>query len=311
VAASLTDVDVLRKLVQDASPMVRSGAAQALSEVGARVPLDDLLAMLNSEDLVVRQVAIELLGKKEDEKGAIPQPIVLPVLRQLRVDPDPDVMSLGFELLASRAARRPKDFDPKDSLLRDTLVRGIGHPDAYVRDPARRLSATLGIDLGEVPRRDDVALPTAAEAAQIASARVFTTRGEFRIELEPEVAPLAVVNFARLAEGNFYDGVVWHRVVPGFVVQTGDPRGDGSGGPGWTLPDEVSALPYDEGAVGMARSGPDTGGSQWFVTIEPQPHLVGDYTRFGRITAGMHVVKSLERGDRILDVVVERVPTDG
>ncbi|MBT3219449.1 MAG: peptidylprolyl isomerase [Proteobacteria bacterium] len=137
------------------------------------------------------------------------------------------------------------------------------------------------------------------------SARISTNRGEFHVDLLPETAPRAVSNFSGLAMANFYDGVVFHRVVPGFVVQTGCPRGDGFGGPGWTIPDEVSAVPYVEGAVGMARGDWDTGGSQWFVTTSPQPHLVGDYTLFGQVTYGMEVVLTLEQGDQVLDVIIE------
>ncbi|MCB9681566.1 MAG: peptidylprolyl isomerase [Alphaproteobacteria bacterium] len=147
---------------------------------------------------------------------------------------------------------------------------------------------------------------------------VSTTEGTFRLALDPDTAPLAVATFAWLAEQGFgadsaYADVAWtgttfHRVVPGFVVQSGDPRGDGLGGPGWLLPDETSGLPFVTGALGMATSGPDEGGSQWFVTTSPQPHLVGGYTRFGVVTDGLDVVQRLDPGDRVLDVVIERTP---
>ena len=91
------------------------------------------------------------------------------------------------------------------------------------------------------------------------------------------------------------------------VAQTGCPRGDGWGGPGYAIPDEVSSLPFDEGAVGMARAAPDTGGSQWFVTTSDQPHLVGEYTRFGEVVEGMYVVRRLEVGSTLLGVEIERV----
>ena len=113
-------------------------------------------------------------------------------------------------------------------------------------------------------------------------------------------------NFARLADDGFFDGIRFHRVVPDFVVQGGDPRGDGLGGPGWCIPDEINPLHYGEGAVGMALSEPDTGGSQWFVTLSPQPHLDGGYTIFGQVTRGMHVFHRLLPGDRIERVIIER-----
>ena len=120
-------------------------------------------------------------------------------------------------------------------------------------------------------------------------------------------APLAVASFAQLAEAHWFDGVVFHRVVPGFVAQTGDPRGDGWGGPGYELPDEDSELPFDLGAVGMARSERDTGGSQWFVTTSPQPHLQGEYTRFGQVVQGLSVVTHLPQGAVIRAVTLERL----
>ena len=95
--------------------------------------------------------------------------------------------------------------------------------------------------------------------------------------------------------------------MPGFVVQTGCGRGDGWGGPGWEIPDEVSGLSYTAGTVGMARSGPDTGGSQWFITTTDQPHLEGRYTIFGRVTQGLEVARQLREGESVLDVRIERV----
>ena len=108
--------------------------------------------------------------------------------------------------------------------------------------------------------------------------------------------------FVALARKNYFDGIAFHRVVPNFVVQGGDPRGDGNGGPGYQIRCEINTAPYARGAVGMALSGKDTGGSQFFVTHSPQPHLDGGYTVFARVTAGMDVVDRLARGDRILSV---------
>ncbi|HVE58936.1 MAG TPA: HEAT repeat domain-containing protein, partial [Pyrinomonadaceae bacterium] len=110
-----------------------------------------------------------------------------------------------------------------------------------------------------------------------------TEKGTFTIELMPEDAPLTVDNFVKLARANYFNGLAVHRVVPNFVMQDGDPRGDGNGGPGWEIRCELNMLPYERGAVGMALSGKDTGGSQWFVTHSPQPHLDGGYTVFGRV----------------------------
>ncbi len=107
-------------------------------------------------------------------------------------------------------------------------------------------------------------------------------------------APLTVGNFIALARKGFFDGVAIHRIVPDFVVQDGDPRGDGEGGPGYTIRDEINMRPYLRGTVGMALDWADTGGSQFFITHSPQPHLDGRYTVFGNVVAGMDVVDRLD-----------------
>lgn len=136
------------------------------------------------------------------------------------------------------------------------------------------------------------------------SAVVTTTRGSFTMELLPSDAPLTVDNFVQLAQRNYYRGITIHRVVPNFVIQDGDPRGDGNGGPGYQIRCEINQVPYDRATLGMALSGKDTGGSQWFVTHAPQPHLDGGYTVFGRVIAGMEVVDKIERGDLVKSITI-------
>ena len=128
-----------------------------------------------------------------------------------------------------------------------------------------------------------------------------TEKGTFTIGLLPEDAPLTVDNFVKLARSGYFNGLEVHRVVPNFVMQDGDPRGDGNGGPGWSIRCEINLVPFERGAVGMALSGKDTGGSQWFVTHSPQPHLDGGYTVFGRVSEkDMAVVDRIVKGDKIL-----------
>jgi cyclophilin family peptidyl-prolyl cis-trans isomerase/HEAT repeat protein len=126
-----------------------------------------------------------------------------------------------------------------------------------------------------------------------------TDRGTLTIELYGAEAPLTAANFLRLIRNGYYGGTTFHRVVPGFVAQDGDRRGDGNGGPGYTIRDELNRRRYDRGAVGMALSGPGTGGSQFFVTITPQPHLDGRYTVFGHVIRGDETLDRLVPGDRI------------
>lgn len=135
-------------------------------------------------------------------------------------------------------------------------------------------------------------------------AYIETDRGIIQIELAILDAPLTVANFIALARKSFFDGVAIHRVVPDFVVQDGDPRGDGEGGPGYTVRDEINLRPYLRGTVGMALDWEDTGGSQFFITHAPQPHLDGRYTVFGSVIEGMDVVDQLRQGDVIRRVQI-------
>jgi cyclophilin family peptidyl-prolyl cis-trans isomerase len=132
-----------------------------------------------------------------------------------------------------------------------------------------------------------------------------TERGSITVELLPVDAPLTVDNFLSLTSAGFYRATRFHRVVPNFVAQDGDPRGDGNGGPGYSIRDELNRIRYDRGVVGMALSGPDTGGSQYFITHSAQPHLDGDYTAFGRVVAGFSVLDSLVEGDRLIEARIK------
>ena len=130
------------------------------------------------------------------------------------------------------------------------------------------------------------------------TAIIETEKGAFRIHLRPDLAIQTVNSFIFLAREGYYDGVTFHRVIPGFMAQGGDPTGTGSGGPGYSLPAEFSDTPYVRGTVGMARTAdPDSGGSQFFITFGEQPNLNGQYTVFGEITEGMDVVDSLAPRD--------------
>jgi cyclophilin family peptidyl-prolyl cis-trans isomerase len=131
------------------------------------------------------------------------------------------------------------------------------------------------------------------------SAVLHTDKGEIEVELFQDQAPITVNNFVFLARKGFYSGVTFHRVIPGFMAQTGDPTGTGSGGPGYTFCDEFSpSLRHNaEGILSMANRGPSTNGSQFFITYAPTPHLDGRHTVFGRVTRGMDVVRQITPRD--------------
>ncbi|MGZ6029520.1 MAG: peptidylprolyl isomerase, partial [Myxococcaceae bacterium] len=131
-----------------------------------------------------------------------------------------------------------------------------------------------------------------------------TVHGPVLIAPDLDAAPATVAQLSRLAATGYFRNLSFHRIVPDFVAQGGDPRGDGEGGPGFTLPCEVSPRTYVRGTVGMALAGKDTGGSQFFVTVSPQPHLDGRYTIIGTVTSGMDVVDGLVEGDPLVDWVI-------
>ncbi len=152
----------------------------------------------------------------------------------------------------------------------------------------------------------------AFEKGKTYQAIIHTTKGDITCELNPVEAPLSVTNFIQLAKGGFYKGLTFHRVIPRFIIQGGDPLGTGTGGPGYTLPAEIG-LSHEKGALAWARTSdpvnPErrSNGSQFYITQEKTPHLDGDYTVFGKTVAGMDVVKKIEMGDKInsIEIVVK------
>jgi peptidyl-prolyl cis-trans isomerase B (cyclophilin B) len=138
---------------------------------------------------------------------------------------------------------------------------------------------------------------------------IATPKGTMVLELDPELAPVTVNNFVSLARDGYYDGLTFHRVVPGFVIQGGCPDGDGRGGPGYRFQDEPVKGDYHLGAVAMANAGPDTNGSQFFICIENlKGRLDKNYNYFGKVTDGMDVALSIEVGDTMDSVTVESAP---
>jgi len=131
-----------------------------------------------------------------------------------------------------------------------------------------------------------------------------TSKGTIELELYPEHAPITVNNFVFLTNEGYYDGVTFHRVIDNFVIQGGDPAGTGRGGPGYKFADETfgNPLKHKTGIISMANAGPNTNGSQFFITHSPQPHLDGKHTVFGTVVNGMEVVNTIKQGDKMIKV---------
>jgi cyclophilin family peptidyl-prolyl cis-trans isomerase/HEAT repeat protein len=215
--------------------------------------------------------------------------------------PDFLVRRKAVEFLNDRDAWKDRPSGEIEDLIRSAEGKDIVNP----------YSVRSGTKLGQVLNGDVDYRRALSRKNGSARAILMTQKGTFTIDFVPEDAPLTVDNFIKLARANYFNGLEVHRVVPNFVMQDGDPRGDGNGGPGWSIRCEINMVPYERGAVGMALSGKDTGGSQWFVTHSPQPHLDGGYTVFGHVNEpGMKVVDQIVRGDKIISVkIVESVST--
>jgi cyclophilin family peptidyl-prolyl cis-trans isomerase/HEAT repeat protein len=199
----------------------------------------------------------------------------------------------------------------KDAEATAALQEAAKSPDHLVRRRATQALKTreavtlpaVGAVISRNTREDYVR--AANRIGKQPRATLTTDKGSITIQFYPDAAPLTVDSFIQLANKRFFDGLTFHRVVPNFVIQGGDPRGDGNGGPGYTIRCEINTVPYDTGAVGMALSGKDTGGSQFFITHSPQPHLDGGYTVFAHVVSGQDVVDKIERGDRIQTLTIE------
>ncbi len=201
--------------------------------------------------------------------------------------------------------------DNTDTTAREILNYGILDTDYNVRKIAAEIySGQLGQDYSSrvPPANTRLSLNKIVGAVEKYAfnpyATIVTEYGEIEMELYFDVAPLTVMNFIDLAKDGYYDGIIFHRVIPNFVAQAGDPDGNGWGGPGYTIRCEYSDEPYRRGTVGMATSGKDTGGSQFFITHTPLPHLDGRYTVFGQVLVGMDVVDRIVKGDIIEEIQI-------
>ena len=193
----------------------------------------------------------------------------------------------------------------------DVCRSGLAGQPARAKAAAECLKA-----LGEAtpPPPSSATEPLALDVATVIGKRLYwhlaTSRGEIVIELRPDIAPWAVASIVALTNRGFYDGLEFHRVVPNFVVQGGDPTMSGWGGPGYTLPAEPSssgeAAGYVAGGVGLADAGRDSGGSQWFIMHSRAPHLDGRYTWFGAVVSGQKSADALLIGDRVDKATIEQ-----
>lgn len=298
-AALLGAADLLTRLAGDPSAEVRSAA------VGARLAAVEAdpqkAAAVARESLADADEGVRatVLGWLEDHP-VIPLDDLQKVFTEILDRRNDEVAIAAVDALAARAEAEARERGAVVALLEKTAASG-----SYV---LRRTSGEALGKLGQaVPRLapadtgrnlDDYR-EIVQQTWRPRTAEIRTARGTIRVRLACPEAPLTCLNFLQLAEQGFFNGLPFHRVVPDFVIQGGDPRGDGFGGPGYDLRDEINRLRYERGTVGMALAGPDTGGSQFFIALSPQPHLDGGYTVFGQVVQGDEVLDRVQADDRI------------
>ncbi len=306
------DPNRLRLLARDEDPRVGVAALSGCSSAAAEsvAPHRSLLVeLLTAPDAHLRAGALGCLGRIAD---AALLPLLLDAYAAAQSDRENDAALAAIDALAaldSLSAVAPQRaffarFDrPEDYLVRRRAQERFGAA------ATRAWGEVLPIATGQtIERYTDVVTTSIADpSAPNPRVEIVTSAGSLLIELFPRSAPLTIENFLLLAGIGFFDGQEWPRVVPNFVVQGGDPRGDTSGGPGYSIRDELNRIRFSTGAVGMAHAGPDTAGSQFFITHAPQPHLDGGYTVFGRLVEGEAVLRRLVPGHTIL--TVKRVAT--
>lgn len=287
--------------------------AQALQGLQRIVPAADsslgvrARALLTHADPAVRSVAADVVARHPTVDDV---DLLVAAYRRAEGDPFNDARLSAVTALGAIAGASPSGR----LRVATKFVSVVPRPDDYL---VRRLAADTLPDTRDawgppVPIATgrtladyrDVARRWLAPALAGTNPHIFleTDRGTLDIELLPAEAPLTVAAILDLVNRRYFDGTRWHRVVPNFVVQDGDPRGDGWGGPGFVLRDEINPVRYETGRVGMALSGPDTGGSQYFITHSAQPHLDGVYTIFGRVVSGVLVLNAIGQGDRIRSI---------
>ena len=261
--------------------------------------------LLAHADAGVRSVAGDIVSRAGDIADL---PALVAAYRRAARDSFPDAALAALNGLVairngSAAGRSRADAE---------FLGGTGRPRDYVirrwaedhwPEAVARWGPAYPIETGRTAQDyRDVAARYILAPDSIARPRVIIDtedRGAIEVELAGPEAPLTVANFVRLVARRFFDGHRWHRVVPNFVIQDGDPRGDGFGGPGTTIRDEINRLRYEAPMIGMALSGPDTGGSQWFINLSPQPHLDGAYTIFGKVVGGLAALVRITQGETI------------
>jgi len=327
-------ITIIDSLLNDKPPAtVRAACAEAYGEISKENVIPRLAVLFSDEDPLVRAEAFGVLVGLDSTnlefyvQKALVDPDFMPVilaLDQIRehklTQHIPALVDLMIQGETVDIDIRRSVLDAAEGLFGDSLydstltkilIAGLFDPDYVVRRQASKVfKEKKGIDRGNMvtPAETRISERDIRKALDKyllnPSAIIMTDKGQIEFELYLDAAPLTVLNFIELAEDGFYNGLRFHRVIPDFVVQGGDPLGTGWGGPPYFIRCEYSDRPFRRGTVGIATSGRDTGGSQFFITHSPLPHLNARYTVFGGVTEGMEVVDRIVKGDVIENIII-------
>ncbi len=300
LAAAADRVALARTAMADADPRVRSAA------LGVPAPAAEDTSMrafargaLSDADAAVRASAI---GAMSRWANATDVASVLDVMS--RAANEPDLVEAGLRYVAAAWDRDSSRLSPAQRLRITELPMPAEAVTRAIVARVTPLARWRAADIAARPMADyeRIARRWLTPGARMPVAVLRTERGDITLELLASDAPLVVDAFVGLAGRGFYRNTRFHRVVPNFVAQDGDPRGDGSGGPGFGVRDAYTRVRHERGCLGLATSGPDTGGSQYYLCHSPQPHLDGHYTVFGRVRGGFDALDAIVQGDRVMNV---------
>ena len=323
---------------KDLSPQLQANIIEALAQTGSTKIISELFNYLASDDPIIITSALDglqtIISKHKQDKQLVDR--FYDALIKALDSYDVAVLSSATSILRDSLFLRTSSVEPlintlsgmrtpddteamqevintlgklKDDRAVDVLRRQLQQPDRTLAlAAASALESITGKNYSKEiannlqPQYVDLDFSYLRSLPKNPTMTIETIKGDIKILLYPEKAPFTVMSILKLAEKGFYRGMVFHRIVPNFVIQGGDPRGDGWGGPGYSIRSEFSDFTFDEGYVGMASSGKDTEGSQFFITQSPQPHLDGKYTIFGKVISGLDKVFQMQNDDRIFDV---------
>ncbi|HSE43596.1 MAG TPA: HEAT repeat domain-containing protein [Acidobacteriota bacterium] len=328
---------VFQHAVSDESWIVRSSTARAIPGMGKDYALMLLQKLMADSDSAVRQAAIESLGEYMPDAKEILEPLLISADFTIRGTAaeilaktnNPDYISALIHAYAM--STDPSEIEGRamildalssyhDSRALSIFSLALKDPEYAVRQRAieamKKMNGSEWLQNGKLRSVDDFLFPDGAVSKETQAkypanfgeplsdslVEMQLAKGKVVIRLFGKDAPLHAMNFKKLAQEKVYDGLRIHRVVPNFVIQGGDPRGDGWGSAGTVVHDQMNRYVYKRGMVGMPLAGKDTGGSQFFITMSRQPHLDGNYTIFGEVVSGMEVVDQTEIGDLIQSV---------